>query len=190
MHSTKIIIDGVWHGKGKTKSLNGNGIIVTTELKLIKNIEKISSNVYKITDTFYELNKTHDRLNLETNEIINNKTPMIYDDGYEWSENFDGKIINDIYTFYFNLKFVCDIGGTQTRTLRETYHFIKCQLEHLIKFDTKKIYFINILDGDTCYNNMNKYYYLLNKEKYRHIKKYIFIGSLYEFQKSHIIKIL
>jgi hypothetical protein len=51
------------------------------------------------------------------------------------------------------------------------------------------IYFINILDGDTSYNNMNKFNFLINKIKYKHIIKYVFVGSLYDFQKSKIIKI-
>ena len=115
---------------------------------------------------------------------------MINSDGYEWSENFDGYLINNNNKYYFNLKFVCDCGGSQTRSLREVYHFIK----YLIKFNTNNIYFINILDGDTSYNNMDKYKYLINKEKFKHILKYVFIGSLHDFQnnknKLHIIKIL
>jgi hypothetical protein len=31
---------------------------------------------------------------------------------------------------------------------------------------------------------MDKFLYLLNKEIYTHIKKYVFIGSLYDFQKK------
>ena len=62
--------------------------------------------------------------------------------------------------------------------------FIKYQLEYLLKFNTIDIYFINILDGDNCYNSMEKFKFLLNKEKYNKINKYVFIGSLYEFQKK------
>lgn len=133
-----------------------------------------------------KLIKTNDRFNIETNEIIENRNPMINEDGYEWTENFDGKINKNKNTYYFNLKFVCDSGGSQTRTLREIYHFIKYQLEYLIKFEKTNIYFINILDGDTCYNNMNKYNFLLNKEKYKNVKKYVFINDLYHFQKWYI----
>jgi len=53
--------------------------------------------------------KTNDRINMETNKIISNKNPMINNDGYEWSENFDGLILNNYNKYYFNLKFVCDI---------------------------------------------------------------------------------
>jgi hypothetical protein len=129
-----------------------------------------------------KLNKTDDRINMETYQIINNKYPNINNDGYELTENFDGKIILNNNIYYFNLKFVCDSGGAQTRTLREVYHFIKCQLEYLLVFNIVNTYFINILDGDTSYNNMNKFNYLINKEKYTSVVKYIFIGSLFDFQ--------
>lgn len=119
---------------------------------------------------------------------------MIYNDGYEWSENFDRLLIKNNNKYYFSLKFVCDNGGAQTRSLREVYHFIKYQMEYLIKFNMKNIYFINILDGDTCYNNIDKFKFLTNKEKYKQVIKYIFVGSLYDFQKSniklHIVKII
>ena len=128
-----------------------------------------------------KLLKTFDRINMSTIEIISNKNPMINNDGYEWSENFDGLLIKN-NKYYFNLKFVCDSGGAQTRTLREVYHFIKYQMEYLIKFNMNNIYFINILDGDTSYNNMDKFKFLINKEKYKQVIKYVFIGSLYDFQ--------
>lgn len=143
------------------------------------------------------MNKTDDRINIENNEIINKRYPMINNDGYEWTENFDCKVIKNNNIYYFNLKFVCDIGGAQTRTLREVYHFINYQMEYLIKLNNilltdftsvnaPNIYFINILDGNTCYNNMDKFNFLINKEKYKHIIEYIFIGSLYDFQNSKI----
>lgn len=88
-----------------------------------------------------KLNKTNERIFTETNEIINigyqNKNN---DNGYEFTENFDRKIIINEYIYYFNLKFVCDDGRAQTRTLKDVYHFIKYQIKYL--------YFINILDGN------------------------------------------
>jgi hypothetical protein len=164
----------------KNRKWYKNGKSNECELYQINLIEKI----IKI-----KLTKTYDRINIENNEIISNKHSMIKDDGYEWTENFDGLIINNNNKLYFNLKFVCDSGGAQTRTLREVYNFIKNQMEYLIKFNMNNIYFINILDGDTSYYNMNKFNFLINKEKYKHIIKYVFIGSLYDFQKSKIIKI-
>ena len=133
-----------------------------------------------------KLNKTNDRINTETNDIIDNRNPMVNNDGYEWTENFDGKLIKNDIIYYFNLKFVCDSGGSQTRSLREVYHFIKYQLEYLLIFKISNVYFINILDGNTCFNNIEKYKYLINKQKYENIKKYIFIGDTYEFQINKI----
>jgi hypothetical protein len=132
-----------------------------------------------------KINKTFDRINFESIDINDNRNPVIYDNGYEWSENFDGKIIKNNNIVYFNLKFICDNGGAQTRSLREVYNFIKYQIKYLIKYDSCNIYFINILDGDTCYNNMNKFMYLLNKNKI--INKYIFIGDTHIFYKNKYI---
>jgi hypothetical protein len=132
-----------------------------------------------------KLPKTNDRINMETNEIISNKNPMSYDNGYEWTENFDGKVYESLQnkTTYFNLKFVCDNGGAQTRSLKEVYSFIKNQIHFLLKFNTNNIYFINILDGDTSFYNMNKFKYLLNNHS--QLAKYIFIGDLSQFQKQY-----
>ena len=138
-----------------------------------------------------KLEKTNDRINIETFQIINKKHPNVDNDGYEFSENFDGKIIKNDNIYYFNLKFVCDNGGAQTRSLREVYHFIKYQLEYLLNFNITNTYFFNILDGDTSYNNMDKFNYLINKEKYLSIVKYVFVGSLSNFNKKlYCIKII
>jgi hypothetical protein len=136
-----------------------------------------------------KIEKTIDRINMETYDITNKKNPLTNIDGYEYTENFDGLIQLNL-KYYFNLKFVCDTGGSQTRTLREVYNFIKCQLKYLLLFKNN-VFFINIIDGDTCYRNMDKFIYLINKDEFKEIKKYIFIGSLYEFQKylSHSIKV-
>jgi len=152
--------------------------------------EKYQIKLIEYIITPNKLIKTDERINIETNEIINKKNPMINNDGYEWSENFDGKIIKNNNIYFFNIKFVCDVGGAQTRSLREVYHFIKYQLEYLIKFNTNNIYFINILDGDTSYKNMNKFEYLIKKDKYINIINYVFIGSLYNFQKNKSVLFL
>lgn len=163
-----------------------------------------------------KMNKTNDRFYIETNEIISKSNPMIDNDGFEYTEDFDGKIQQktdtDDITIYFNLKFCCDAGGAQTRTLREVYHFIKCQIKYIARMNkpttpnkkekhTEKqkknssIYFINILDGDASNKNIKKFIYLLTKEKEivkddsvkQAIDKYIFIGSMYEFSKNNTL---
>ena len=144
--------------------------------------------IEKITGTI--LMKTYHRIYMKTYEIINIIHPMKQSDGYEYTENFDGLLIKNRNNYYFNLKFICDKGGAQTRSLKEVYHFIRCQMEYLIKFNTNNTYFINILDGDESYRNSDKFLYLLNEEEYKEVKKYVFIGSLYEFQKKSALLIV
>ena len=103
-------------------------------------------------------------------------------DGFDWTEDFDGyQEINNL-KLYMNLKMICDKGGSQTRTLREVYHFVKTQLEYLLLHpEIKDTYFMNILDGDESFRNMEKFKYLLSKEKYALVKYYIFFGNMEEF---------
>lgn len=129
--------------------------------------------------------KTDDRLSTQTNDIINIGNPMKQLDGFEYTEDFDGKITKNDDVIYFNLKFVSDVGGAQTRTLREVYHFIECQLEHLLKYQKSNTYFNNILDGDTSYKHLTKFNYLLNKDKYIDVKKYVYIGDLKTFNETY-----
>lgn len=134
-----------------------------------------------------QFDKTHMRINLETYKLEINKYPLKNEDGFIWTENFDGFMkINNIKNdrnnliFYFNLKFVCDSGGSQTRSLRETFHFIKGQYKTMIKNKGGYIntYFINILDGDTCNKHMDKILYL-DKKYNKRKNKNIFIGDMY-----------
>ena len=129
-------------------------------------------------------NKTNTRLNVYTKEMRNITSPMKEPDGFEWSENFDGLIEYNTNTYYFNLKMVCDKGGAQTRSLREVYHFIHAQLDHVLIYKTTNVYFINILDGDTSYDAMKHFDYLLTQQPYESIKKYVFVGDMEQF--SHI----
>lgn len=138
----------------------------------LKMIEKIISN---------RVEKTYFRINIETNELTEIAYPLKKIDGFEWTKNFDGRLLINKNTYLFNLKFVCDRGGTQTRSLREVYHFIKAQISYINKNRSTNTYFINILDGDTCFSSMDKYLFLINRHP--DIKKYIFIGSLHDFQK-------
>ena len=129
-----------------------------------------------------ELSKTNCRINICSFELCFKPFPMKSDDGFEWTENFDGKQVIKNNILYYNLKMICDKGGSQTRSLREIYHFIFCQLEFLLKnIETQNIYFINILDGDTCNESFVKYNYLLKKERYKNVSKKVFIGDLFQF---------
>ena len=66
--------------------------------------------------------------------MVEKTRPMKEEDGYEYSEDFDGSITSNDTKWLFNLKMICDNGGAQTRSLREVYHFIATQLDHLLLF--------------------------------------------------------
>lgn len=134
--------------------------------------------IEKITEKQLQLTKS--RINMENNSIEECIYPMKHENGYEFTENFDGVQTKDDKTFYYNLKFVCDSGGAQTRTLRETYLFIKYQINFLLSNSQKNIYFVNILDGDACYKALKYFDYLLTKNK--SLEKYIFYGDTYKFK--------
>jgi len=89
-------------------------------------------------------NKTNIRLNLDTLELKRITRPLNYENGFEWTEDFDGIQIINNKKLYYNFKFICDKGGAQTRSLRETYHFIKAQLEYLNTNKNSNIIFINL----------------------------------------------
>lgn len=131
--------------------------------------------IKKITDT-NDFEKTHDRLNVETFELKSVLYPMKEDDGFDWTENFDLKHISD-KTIYFNLKFVCSEGGSQTRSMREVYHFMKAQIKYVEQDSTNQVYFINILDGDGSHKFMKKFSKLLNKQSEK-IQNRIFVGDM------------
>ena len=130
----------------------------------------------------------HLRINHRTLELIKKNNPMTKSgkaipDGFDWSEDFDGlQTINDV-ELYYNFKLVCSGGGAQTRTLRdETYSFIETQLKYIKKYSSKKIIFINILDGDVSFNRMTHFIYLLNLPDYKEQKDKCFVGDMKQFQ--------
>lgn len=108
-----------------------------------------------------------------------NQFPLKKDDGYDWTEDFDGFINTNNKKYYLNLKMVCDNGGAQTRTLREVNHFIRCQMNNLMTNNSENIYFINILDGDTSHKSMRYFNNTLNE--FETYKKYVFVGDMYDF---------
>jgi hypothetical protein len=106
-------------------------------------------------------------------------------DKLEYTEDFDGQQKIGETIFYYNLKMVCDSGGSQTRTLSLVYDFIKAQLRTLKQSDDK-LFFVNILDGDCSYTFQKYFKYLLDKEKNKVVKEKIFVGDMYKFQKWFI----
>jgi len=128
-----------------------------------------------------KIHKTNFRLNIRNFELREITSPMNRENGFDWTENFDYTVdLNDVRLF-FNLKFICDDGGAQTRSLREVYHFIEKQLEYLLINKDSKLIFINILEGNTSYKHRDKYIYLTNLDKYKELKDKVFVGDFLEF---------
>jgi hypothetical protein len=112
-----------------------------------------------------ELEKTDERIHMEKMRIVDCAWPFENIDGFEYTEDFDRKLKKGDKTYYFNFKFVCGSGGSQTRSLREVYHFIRYQI--LLSEEKKEKYantfFINILDGDESFERRKQFKYLLKK---------------------------
>ena len=169
------------------------------QIKLLKNIIKDRNSSFKISDSkISDIKKTHERINMENISIEKILYPFKKPNGFEYTENFDGKFSIDNNIFYINLKFICDKGGSQTRTLKNVYNFIKYQFE-ILKNNSKlysknnsklysknnsklysknnsKLFFINILDGDESFRNIDKFMYIQNK--YARYKYKCFIGDM------------
>ncbi len=104
------------------------------------------------------------------------------DNSFEYSENFDYLLETKNYIYLFNLKFICDDGGFQIRSLKEVYHFINSQYKCKCLIKNKKVFFINILDGNFCFRNMNKLNYLKDKHQKKHN---VYIGDMYDFIRNY-----
>jgi len=146
----------------------------------INQVEKITKDKCKKYNYF--------RINHRTLEFRKIANPMTRDgenvpDGFDWSEDVDALQIKKDYNLYYNFKFVCEGGGAQTRTLRnETYCFIETQLKYIKNNSTKKIIFINILDGYESYFRMSSFNYLLNLPEYKEHNSKCFVGDMKQFQ--------
>ena len=150
--------------------------------------EKYQINLVKqITKSNYTKTKLP-RLNKRTLELkyvycpmTNNKQNV--DNGLDWTEDFDGLQTIGEHMLFYNLKFITEGGGGQTRTLRCVSEFIEIQLKFFKKNNTSNMYFINILDGDVSHFRKGCFTYLLTLPEYQGVnKEYIFIGDMLEFQ--------
>lgn len=130
-------------------------------------------NIESITEM--KCPKTILRLHSRRFILAEKKRPHLDIDGFEWTEDFDGRQEIEGKILLYNLKMVCGKGGAQTRTCHLVYDFIYAQRLYLENNIVETI-FINILDGDECNNNMNKFRYAA-KENER-----IYVGDLYEYQ--------
>jgi hypothetical protein len=123
--------------------------------------------------------KTHRRINWRTNTMEKILHPMTEENGFDYTEDFDGKQIFDSTRAWINLKCVVGTGGSQTRTLRDQcYTFVEAQLHYLLKTEKTNYLFVNILDGDEAASVMSKFKYLLNLSEYSSVKQYVYVGDL------------
>jgi hypothetical protein len=128
--------------------------------------------------------KSSKRLNSRTMEFKEHTNPLTQEDGFDWTENFDGYQLlpSSGVELYYNLKMICDKGGAQTRSLREVYHFIEAQIDFLRLHPNRPIYFINILDGDTSFFQKDKFNYLMNLPENAPAKNKIIIEDMHRFR--------
>lgn len=125
------------------------------------------------------------RINWRKNELCHCTHPMKKNDGFDYTETFDGKQEFLSKVVWINMKSVVGVGGSQTRALRdECYPFIDAQLNYLLKHTNTKngndgqCYFANIFDGDEAAKKMSMFYYLLELPEYKTVKKYVYVGDL------------
>jgi hypothetical protein len=131
-----------------------------------------------VRETGADCGKVKTRINLRTNQLNDVSTPNKNDNGFDYTENFDGIQVCDNVKIYVNLKNVVGRGGSQTRTLREVYWFIQGQLNVLRSLDEKDdTYFANVIDGDVCEVSMKHFKYLCNLDEYKNVNKKVFVGN-------------
>jgi len=129
-----------------------------------------------VDGTSLPCSKTNMRINLRTNQLHEIAHPNIHIDGFDYSEDFDGiQTVHDT-KFYLNFKCIVGKGGSQTRSLREVYAFVKGQL-HVLESE-QSVYFANILDGDEAHHSMSKFTYLLSLPEFEAVKNKVYVGDL------------
>lgn len=132
------------------------------------------------TITGSKCHKTNTRIHLFRKELVEMTCPNKHKDGFEYTENFDGKQIRvNNKEIYYNFKMICDKGGAQTRSLQLVYFFIQAQLQFLYYSPkTNNVYFANILDGDESARHKDKFEYLLSQ----YPSKNVYCGDLKDFK--------
>jgi hypothetical protein len=101
--------------------------------------------------------------------------PNKKNNGFDYTEDFDGVQTVNNKNIYINLKCIVGKGGAQTRSLREVYWFIEGQL-NVLKNTNDDV--VNILDGDEAHSCMSKFEYIFELPEFSSVKKNIYIGDL------------
>jgi hypothetical protein len=117
------------------------------------------------------------RINTATHELSENTRPYSGPNAsYDWTEDFDGlQTFGGKCQVFYNFKSIVEDGGAQTRSLKCVYEFVKAQ-QNLIRYGNvdKNIFFVNILDGEVCTRNMDKFSCFDDED-------HIYVGDSYSY---------
>lgn len=126
-----------------------------------------------------ECGKTNIRINKRTRTLQEIAHPMKQDDGFDYTENFDGMQTIGGRRVLYNLKCVVGTGGSQTRTLRdECAPFVEAQLQYLLAHREDTSLFINVFDGDEAARTLPKFARLLALPEYASVARQVYVGDL------------
>lgn len=120
------------------------------------------------------------RLHLQTSEMSWRHWIYSQSDGLEWSKPLDAFLRtnhNEEKHVYATFSYV----ENDIARIRENYSLVRSQLYHLINYKkTPKIYFVNIMDGNLCFQHMHHFDYL--RKKYPlYIQNRVYIGDARSF---------
>lgn len=116
----------------------------------------------------------HMRINTETYEIAKNAQPYSgATASYDWTEDFDGfQTFGGKCRVFYNFKSIVEGGGSQTRSLKCVYDFVKAQQN--VRNVDKNTFFVNILDGEVCAKSLHMFKCFENED-------HIYVGDLYDY---------
>ena len=136
--------------------------------------ENYQRNVIEAGTGFQCPKSDHMRINTETYEIAKNVRPYSGPNAsYDWTEDFDGlQTFGNKCHIYYNFKSIVEAGGSQTRSLKCVYDFVKAQRD--VRNLDKNTFFVNILDGEICAKNMHMFRRFDNEDQ-------IYVGDLYGY---------
>jgi hypothetical protein len=101
--------------------------------------------------------------------------------------------VDDATTLYFNLKFICESGGSQNRSIKPLANMIYCLARHIEKKQCRNKKFVFIMDGEYLTkfivanptNGVSQFHYQIDRVDPTY-KKYFFIGSTKQFLKNSV----
>ena len=113
---------------------------------------------------------THMRFNTRTGQLEKRQMkPNNHENGFDYTEDFDGFQPILEHLLYYNLKCIVGAGGAQTSLYVRSIISLRTQLRVLLHNDY--YIFVNILDGDSAPRHMDKFQYLLNRPEYQTVRK-------------------